>query len=64
MLLTARRPRPVSAIEVVDLVWKGLRLPTIVTEVSACSLIEVVDLVWKGLRQFTIHSPLALPTTY
>jgi len=39
-------------IEVVDLVWKGLRqLPT--SKKAALVLrIEVVDLVWKGLRPF------------
>ena len=37
-------------IEVVDLVWKGLRHLTGGTDLQFYKTIEVVDLVWKGLR--------------
>jgi len=40
-----------NRIEVVDLVWKGLRQSETVTDTSVNGGIEVVDLVWKGLRQ-------------
>jgi len=39
-------------IEVVDLVWKGLRPGSGTTGAAPFGVIEVVDLVWKGLRQF------------
>ena len=38
-------------IEVVDLVWKGLRLAWAAFGAAFGAIIEVVDLVWKGLRQ-------------
>jgi len=37
-------------IEVVDLVWKGLRPVDGLSEAILLPRIEVVDLVWKGLR--------------
>jgi len=39
-----------SVIEVVDLVWKGLRQSTAEHRPPEPPWIEVVDLVWKGLR--------------
>jgi len=55
--LGKRRSQSIGqAIEVVDLVWKGLR-----HEVFYCIhnflLIEVVDLVWKGLRHRHRRNP-------
>jgi len=41
---------PLVDIEVVDLVWKGLRLFIRWAAPLAAPPIEVVDLVWKGLR--------------
>jgi len=40
-------------IEVVDLVWKGLRHYNPALARAANDRIEVVDLVWKGLRHLT-----------
>jgi len=40
-------------IEVVDLVWKGLRHFVVGFERIEINDIEVVDLVWKGLRHVT-----------
>jgi len=42
----------VPRIEVVDLVWKGLRQEHDFTVPVSDVFIEVVDLVWKGLRRF------------
>ena len=50
-LLTFKENPPLG-IEVVDLVWKGLRQAFPVTNTIGSFPIEVVDLVWKGLRHF------------
>ena len=44
-------PFPGGCIEVVDLVWKGLRHLVPNLAIVGDGLIEVVDLVWKGLRR-------------
>ena len=49
-LLSRSTFRSARGIEVVDLVWKGLRHSTLLHGSYGLS-IEVVDLVWKGLRQ-------------
>jgi len=41
---------PTNVIEVVDLVWKGLRHCYDALFRGVVAVIEVVDLVWKGLR--------------
>jgi len=50
-------------IEVVDLVWKGLRQGLPVPGRGSCRLIEVVDLVWKGLRHcITVNTNVSFQT--
>ena len=50
MASAASTSRSNTAIEVVDLVWKGLRQSRLYSCCLWVGIIEVVDLVWKGLR--------------
>jgi len=50
MLMETSLASAAASIEVVDLVWKGLRQGIAKSGDFVAILIEVVDLVWKGLR--------------